>query len=245
MIYKLEDASAAAALFSGWPDLCISSCLQGVMGSVFVTDPEHPRSAMAYLGEYAFCAGEPDRELALFTPRVPLIIVPLSGAWDALIGSLRPEARKAVRYATRKDTVFDRERLSAFAAALPAGYELRAIEGALLDRCFAEGRFAPFGTREGFIALGGRGFAVMKDGEPVAFASSYSACREGIEVDVVTAESERRRGLSTCAAAALILSCLDDGLYPSWDAANTTSLHLARKLGYTFSREYTAYELDG
>ena len=44
--------------------------------------------------------------------------------------------------------------------------------------------------------------------------------------------------------AALILSCLDDGLYPSWDAANMNSVHLAEKLGYQFSHEYACYWLD-
>jgi hypothetical protein len=49
--------------------------------------------------------------------------------------------------------------------------------------------------------------------------------------------------LATIACAALILNCLEEGLYPSWDAQNLTSVHLAEKLGYELDHEYTVYEV--
>jgi hypothetical protein len=33
-------------------------------------------------------------------------------------------------------------------------------------------------------------------------------------------------------------------LYPSWDAHNMGSVHLAEKLGYEFDHEYIAYEVS-
>lgn len=45
--------------------------------------------------------------------------------------------------------------------------------------------------------------------------------------------------------AKLILECLEEGLYPSWDAQNKWSVALAEKLGYHFSHEYVAYEIMG
>ena len=42
-----------------------------------------------------------------------------------------------------------------------------------------------------------------------------------------------------------ILQCLEEGLYPSWDAQNMNSVHLAEKLGYEFDHEYTIYEVSG
>ena len=48
MLYELTDTSKAARLFAGWQDTLIRSCLQKVMGKIFVTDPEAPRAAMAY-----------------------------------------------------------------------------------------------------------------------------------------------------------------------------------------------------
>jgi hypothetical protein len=42
-----------------------------------------------------------------------------------------------------------------------------------------------------------------------------------------------------------VLQCLKEVLYPSWDAQNMISVHLAEKLGYEFDHEYTAYEVAG
>ena len=60
-----------------------------------------------------------------------------------------------------------------------------------------------------------------------------------------TVESERRKHLATIVCAALILRCLKEGLYPSWDAQNMNSVRLAEKLGYELDYEYTAYEVAG
>ena len=84
----------------------------------------------------------------------------------------------------------------------------------------------------------------MKSGRIVAGASSYTRYNEGIEIEVDTVPEERRKGLALAACAALILRCLDEGLYPSWDAQNMNSVHLAEKLGYEFDHEYTAYEVS-
>ena len=51
-------------------------------------------------------------------------------------------------------------------------------------------------------------------------------------------------GLATVVSAALILDCLENGKYPNWDAANTTSAKLAEKLGYEFDKAYDTYFVD-
>ena len=90
----------------------------------------------------------------------------------------------------------------------------------------------------------GRGVVIIKSGRLVAGASSYTRYNEGIEIEVDTVPQERRKGLATVACAALILRCLDEGLYPSWDAQNMNSVRLAEKLGYEFDHEYISYEVD-
>lgn len=57
MIYRLEDTSKVRDVFAGWEDTCVWSCLQKVMGTILVTDPEEPKSAMAYVGCFAFLRG--------------------------------------------------------------------------------------------------------------------------------------------------------------------------------------------
>lgn len=99
-----------------------------------------------------------------------------------------------------------------------------------------------FESKEKYLQLG-RGMVILKDGRVVADASSYTRYREGIEIEVDTIEAERRKHLATTVCSALILNCLEEGLYPSWDAQNINSVHLAEKLGYELSHEYTAYEV--
>ena len=84
----------------------------------------------------------------------------------------------------------------------------------------------------------------MKDGKIVSAASSYSRYHNGIDIEIDTAKEERRKGLGAAVAAKLILACLDEGLYPAWDAANMLSVRLAEKLGYEFSREYVCYGME-
>ena len=64
------------------------------------------------------------------------------------------------------------------------------------------------------------------------------------EIEVDTIPEERHKGLASIACASLILRCLEEGLYPSWDAHNMDSVGLAEKLGYEFDHAYTAYELS-
>jgi len=125
MIYELENTALAAGLFEGWQETLIWSCLQKVMGKVFVTDLTRPESAMAFVGCFAFVAGKPDRELVLAKPEGFVIMAPRNEAWAALIGECFPDAKKATRYAIRKDTRFDEDALRKIVSGLPAGYELK------------------------------------------------------------------------------------------------------------------------
>jgi len=248
MVYELTEPAKAASLFAAWKDLDagIVACLDNVMGKIYADDPEQPRSAMAVIGDFAFCAGEPNLELIRSKPDRWMVVVPLDEAWEELIENNFP-AFKRIRYAMRKDTKFDRKKLEAMANALPEGYALRRIDGELYDVCLKDEAFgeavSSFESKEKFLELG-RGFVVMKDGKIVAAASSYSRYRKGIDIEIDTVKEERRKGLASAVAAKLILECLDEGLYPAWDAANKMSVRLAEKLGYKFSREYVCFGLE-
>ena len=91
----------------------------------------------------------------------------------------------------------------------------------------------------------GLGVVIRKDGHLAAGASSYTAYRGGIEIEIDTKKEYRRKGLACACGARLILECLSRGLYPSWDAQNKWSVALAEKLGYHFSHAYDAYEIYG
>ena len=129
---------------------------------------------------------------------------------------------------------------------LPKGYELRRIDSEIYDMCFESPVTADFvsafGSKEKYLEIG-RGMVILRDGKIAAGASSYTRYKEGIEIEVDTAEPERRKNLATIVCASLILRCIEEGLYPSWDAQNMNSVRLAEKLGYEFDHEYVAYEV--
>ena len=246
MIFELEDTSKVEALFEGWEQTLIYSCLQKVMGKVFVTDPVSPVSAVAFVGCFAFYAGEPDRELVTEKPDGFVIMVPQDDRWSEVIKDCFPDARQVTRYAIRKDTVFDKDKMAANVARLPEGYELKKIDSDIYDLCLEDPVTADFvsafGSKDKYLELG-RGMVILKDGKFVSGASSYTRYKEGIEIEVDTVPSERRKGLAGIVCSALILACLEEGLYPSWDAHDMNSVQLARKFGYEFDHEYTAYEV--
>ena len=248
MIYKLEDPSKAAGLFSEWEETIIWSCLQGIMGAIYVDDKDEPMAAKAVLGDFSFLAGKPSEELILQKVSEGMILVPRNEAWAECIEAvLQERVKPALRYAILKEeNIFDKDRLKYLAARLPQDYELKMIDEDLYRQCLGEewsgDLVKQFGSYELFerYALG---VVAIGDGEIAAGASAYSAYDAGIEIEVDTKEEHRRKGLATACAAQLILKCLENGLYPSWDAANLWSVAIAEKLGYHRGEEYMIYEV--
>lgn len=251
MVYVLEDTDKVQELFEGWEETLIYSCLQKVMGKVFVTDQENPKSAMAFVGCFAFYAGAPDKELVATKPEGFIIMTPQNEAWAAVIEECFADAKRVTRYAIKKDTQFNvrymMDQLARFEKKFGIlGYEMKKIDGKIYDLCLSDpvtkDFVSSFGSKEKYLEWG-RGVVILKDGKIVAGASSYTSYKGGIEIEVDTVPEERRKGLATICCSALILDCLEEGLYPSWDAHNLNSVHLAEKLGYEFSHEYAAYEV--
>lgn len=247
MIFEFVDnTDRVVPLFGKWEETMIYSCIDQVMGKLFVTDREHPKAVCARVGCFSFYAGEPDIELVMNKPEGFTIMVPQTAAWSELIAACFPKAKKVTRYAMKKDTRFDENKLWEFVNGLPEGYEICKINSAIYDQCltnpFTADFVSAFQDKERYLKYG-RGMVIFKENEIVSGASSYSRYLQGIEIEVDTIPSERRKHLACAACAALILDCLKEGLYPSWDAQNMHSVYLAKKLGYEFSHAYTAYEL--
>ena len=241
-----------ADIFDNWNETIIWSCLQGVMGEIYTNSQDD--AAMAMLGAFAFYAGEPSEKLIRFKPESCkqdfIIMVPQNNQWAELIEKCYGKnAKKVSRYAIKKEKdIFDKCKLQQAVLQLPEGYELKLLEADEYELCqknkWANDLVSQFKDYNTYRKLG-LGVVVLKDGELVAGASSYSRYNAGIEIEVDTREDHRRKGLAYASAAKLILECLEKNLYPSWDAQNMWSVALAEKLGYHFSHEYTAYEVAG
>lgn len=88
MVYESGDIHKIETIFANWEETLIWSCLQNVMGKVFVTNKENPKSACAYVGCFMFFAGEPDKELVLNTGNGFNIMVPQNELWARLIDNM-------------------------------------------------------------------------------------------------------------------------------------------------------------
>ena len=168
MLYELKDTSKVKKLFDGWNETLIFSCLQNVMGKIYVTNPEQPKSALAFVGCFGFYAGLPDRELVLNKPEGFVIMTPQNNEWAALIEECYPSAKKATRYAIKKGTAFDRTMLKNEILKLPAGYELKKIDADIYEQCLespaTEDFVSAFDSKEKYLRLG-RGMVILKDGK--------------------------------------------------------------------------------
>lgn len=237
-----------AALFDGWEETMIWSCLQGHMGSLTAAGQEPEYAARITVGDFSFFAGTANESLV--RTAVSPILVPRTPDWSRMIEAVWGErVFRAYRYATQKNTDgFSRNHLEALVRAVPEGYEIKRIDRSLYDELlrhdWSRDLCSQFLSAEDYLSRG-IGFAVLNRGSAVAGASSYTIYTGGIEIEIDTDAAHRRQGLAAGCGARLILECLDRGIYPSWDAHNLRSLALAEKLGYRRGSPYPVYIVNG
>jgi len=254
MVVKINQTKKIEPLFCDWQETLIWSCLQNIMGDIYVDSSENPLSAMAILGDFCFFAGLPNKELVLFKPKEFMkdfiIMVPQNEKWAELIANVYGDRAKIItRYAIKKEhDIFDKEKLLNVIHSLSQEYSLKMIDEDIFILCRSNGwsmdlvsQYKDYEMYKKF----GIGVCILKGSELISGASSYSRYLDGIEIEIDTKEAYRRKGLAYVCGAKLILECIERGLYPSWDAQNKWSVALAEKLGYNFDYEYLALEICG
>lgn len=246
---KTNEIRFVKDLFGTWNKSMLTSCLEGSMGSVYVSKNENGFSSAAHINDFLFLAGIPDKRLIEYDYKKDfLIMIPQSEEWSELIENVYKEnAVRKVRYALKQDhKLFNPQELSHIMIMLPQQYRLNRINDDLYNKClnneWSNALVSSFKNYDDFKHHG-LGFVITHGDVIVSGASSYSRCSGSIEIEVDTLSTYCRQGLASAAAAALILECISLGIYPSWDAQNQVSLKLAKKLGYALSGEYTAYEI--
>ena len=65
-IQELTRPQNATAVFEGWEDTIVLSCLSGMMGHIYGDDLVNPSAALAVLGDFCFFTGRPSPELIDF-----------------------------------------------------------------------------------------------------------------------------------------------------------------------------------
>jgi len=211
-----------AALFSGWDEALIWSCLQGYMGDLVLDNEEAPSSAMIHIGDFCFFAGNPNIALLNILDE-PKLLIPRDKNWEELIEDFYGRrVNKVLPYAIKKEP--------------QEAFEMARMEEWSADLCSQFKDYKEYQKK-------GIGTAIFHQGKLVAGASPYAVYNGGIEIEIDTKPEHRGKGLATVCGAKLILECLQRNLYPSWDAHDLRSVALAEKLGYHLDHPYVTYEL--
>ena len=229
------------------------SCLQGHMGQVFGDHPSAPRAALLCIGDFASPGGDftsPAARKLMGKLAMPgkMWIVPALPGWEEHLSFWSPKRmERSTRFAVKAKAAFDKARLAAMVKAIPPEFSLHPIDRELYCKAMAQEWSRDFCSQFHDAAdylSRGRGVVACKEGEIVAGASSYVVYTHGLEIQTDTREDMRRKGLAAACCAQLILTCLERGITPSWDAANPVSLTLAQKLGYTLTSPYDIWEVS-
>lgn len=245
-----QDMHKIAPIFNGWNKTMIWSCLQGYMGNAWADDIQNPKSAKIIIGDFCFFAGVPNLELVKNIPdnytSPCILMIPGSDEWEILIEEeYKDNCNKFMRYSFKKELdVFDAQKLKTYVSSLPEEYIIQKIDeehfNNIMMEQWSKDLCSQFSSYRHYERLG-QGFVVTHNSNIVCGASSYTVYDKGIEIEIDTKEEYRRKGLALACASKLILECLNNGIYPSWDSANRASAELAGKLGYHFESEYVTY----
>jgi RimJ/RimL family protein N-acetyltransferase len=131
---------------------------------------------------------------------------------------------------------------------IPSGFEMRQLDRELIPKTnkFKLDLDSRFWSSGEDVEKNGLGFCLLKDGEVVSICYA-AAISDGLaEVDVVTDEAYRGRGLGSLVSRQFIRECLLRGIKPTWDCFtyNTNSLRLAERLGFSELVRYPFYSFN-
>jgi GNAT superfamily N-acetyltransferase len=251
---KKDEMIKIETLFENMHDTVILSCIQGHMGRAWVDKLDNPKFGLVQGGDFLFLAGDENSENASEIIEKALDITELNLAFaipekkeigDLIKQQYGVDCKEIQRYGIKKKKdEFDIVKLQEIVQNLPREYELCEIDEQwyeiVLKEDWSESFVSNFFSKEDYINRG-LGRIIIHNGKVVSGASSYTRYNEGIEIEIATKEDYRKQGLAQVVGAALILACRERGLYPSWDAANMTSVLLAEKLGYEYDKPYDTY----
>lgn len=223
------------------------------LGRIFVDDMEEPKNALfLYTGMTVAVfggtgEGESAKTLIKKIPENTGILCP-NDNWTELVKEHFGEKLISIPRTKLSSANLDIKKIRELKKNIPDGYEVKKISEAIIKKFsdHTKRKFVRwFGSLDRFSS-NGYGFCALYNGEIAAIA--VSGCfffENAFEIDIVTQQEHRRKGLATLVAAYLIEHALEQGHDPRWDAANEPSVALALRLGYTNPEKYEVIFLKG
>ncbi|WP_326540940.1 GNAT family N-acetyltransferase [Pseudorhodoferax sp.] len=223
-------------------------------GRVFVDDATQPTAALVYNGGACTLAGNSRstgfgeavcKWLLEYHGADYFILYADPGAWQVLLDL---SLVKGVTKRRRLDFDFVPSKFAlpnGWEDTIPSGYALRRIDRTLMEQ--VRGELLPYSRSYWRSAADferdGVGFCLIHQEAIVSVCYTCFAWNGHHDIDVMTVESQRRRGLGRVVACAFIDHCLANGLTPNWDcwSKNQPSVALAARLGFVPRVEVTTY----
>lgn len=244
-----ENLSLSQKFFKEIKFYMTKTALQGYMGQVFIDNIENPEFAIAFLGRFCFIDGNPKsinaRQALVEIDNYYKTIIANENWYEIIEEVYKDRYEIDKRYSIKKDTKFDKEKLEELSSKLSDEYRIESIDSNNYKIIKETNSFACNITMSENFEKYGIGFcAKNKKGEIVAVIASNGIYDDGLEINIKIEEQDRHKGLGTALGANMILECLKQNKYPSWDAANLDSVGLAEKLGYEVDSEYRIYKIN-
>lgn len=255
---ELENREKAAGLFCNPTDSVVFTILEGKKGMIWADNAENPTMVMAFDGIYAYLDGDLTVQ---FTEQAvekawrlrkteSVIFIPQNEKAEQCLENIavRKGMENRVRYKMKEPKQgFSVELLKQYIRQLPLEMQMTPFNKAYFQQINTDEKLEylteSYQNYKEFQTYGA-GFLIVEDTKIAAGAVAYSSYREGIEIQIMTAPEYRGRGLATIAVARLLLECVNNGWRAIWDAANLTSVSVAKKVGYTMERTYQSFVMS-
>lgn len=228
-------------------DMSIPSMIEGQHGKVLVDRRESPSAYALIIGPFWYFAGDASgstaRGLAAEFPPYALLM-PSAPGWLETIQSVFGERLTAFSRYSFSSADLSETHLRGLLAQSKHHAAIQTIDEKLACQ-LASLPDSPFDLSDfdsaADFAARASGFALLDGEKLMGLAYASLVCSQGIEVSIFVDEPYRRQEVATALAARLLLTSLQRGLRPNWDAANQESCRLAEKLGLRFVEEYTSW----
>lgn len=165
-----------------------------------------------------------------------------SEIWDSVImGEFEKEIRHLVRFSFN----YDANKEVANVIKLPINYSLKKINSAVIENSqeFDKNYYEAYWGSIGNYEEKGFGYAILHDAKVISECTSIFASEQFAEIDIATHNDYRGQGLAKIIAKIFINHSLKNNIIPRWDCdiSNTTSIKLAKKLGFTNPIKYSIF----
>jgi RimJ/RimL family protein N-acetyltransferase len=249
-VIEKDKRPGLSKLFEGYEwNYLPDAILEGYLGRALADDEDDPQVAVLEASNLKLCivggdAGHPSAREYVEQLPTPAALIFASDGWEELVQEVH--AGRLIdmpRYAFTSEKL-DIEHLRRLGSQIPQGYRIESMDLDLAQQLagerseFASDHMLNFDSPEDFIERG-FGFCILDGDEIVSVATTFAICDKGIEIQINTREEHQGKRLATVVAAHLLVYSLERNLDPNWDAANESSVGLAKKLGYTPQGTYS------